>query len=382
MSTHTHTHTHVRPLMEEQIERQDGDAEVGRGMHGEEAEDGQRAEAAVGQGVMEGNEADEHDRQRHAGEGPEESAICGVRDPGQPTREERERHEVTRLPFRPWCADCVSGRAANDPLRRRARIEDIGPPRISVDYGFIPERSDGYRKRDALRTILVVKADGCGAVMAKRVSGKGREDPLAVGWLIDELRRLGLGRCILEEDGEPAQSGYVKDDIEEAARTSSLGIAAAHTPPHDHRENGSVEKAVRDVKHQIRVMRCALERRLGPISLHGALFEWLTISAAELLTGTRVGQDAMTAFRRWRGRPWEPRFAEFAEQVLARRPGGPPPMRSPGGIRRPTWARGGGRRSIGWRTRAAPRGSYGRPPQAGAGAVELGQGHVDHEDSG
>ena len=59
-------------------------------------------------------------------------------------------------------------------------------------------------------------------------------DPFAVKWLLDQLRRLGLGRVVLQADGEPAQRSYVKDVIEEAARTSSLGIAAAHTPPHDH----------------------------------------------------------------------------------------------------------------------------------------------------
>lgn len=46
----------------------------------------------------------------------------------------------------------------------------------------------------------------------------------------------------------------------------------------------------------------------------------LTIWAAELLTGAHVGQDGMTAFRRLRGRPWESRLAEFAEQVMSGRP--------------------------------------------------------------
>ena len=31
-------------------------------------------------------------------------------DPGEPTAEERRIHETTHLPYRSWCADCVSGR--------------------------------------------------------------------------------------------------------------------------------------------------------------------------------------------------------------------------------------------------------------------------------
>jgi hypothetical protein len=175
-------------------------------------------------------------------------------------------------------------------------------------------------ERIVQRTILVVKVEGCKAVMAKCVKGKGRADPLAVGWLVDQLRRLGLGRCVLQADGEPAQRTFVKDVIDEAARTSALGVAAAHTPAHDHQCNGGAEKAVRDVKDHVRVMRCALSRHVGPVPVESAAFEWMVTWAAELLTGARVGHDGMTAFRRLKGRVWEPRVAEFGEQVQARRP--------------------------------------------------------------
>lgn len=137
---------------------------------------------------------------------------------------------MTHLPFRPWCADCVAGRAASDPHRRRTQAVASGPPRVSVDYGFVSERGPDDQEADARRTILVVKVEGCGAVMARCVRGKGRADPQAVGWLLDQQRRLGIGRCILQADGEPAQRSYAKDVIEEAARSGSLGIASAHAP--------------------------------------------------------------------------------------------------------------------------------------------------------
>lgn len=71
---------HVRPLMEGQVERERGDAEAERGVHLEEAEDGQRVEVEVGQEVMECVGADDHDRERHDGEALEES----VRSPWDP----------------------------------------------------------------------------------------------------------------------------------------------------------------------------------------------------------------------------------------------------------------------------------------------------------
>jgi hypothetical protein len=302
--------THLRPLQQAGAEAEESEGE------------------AAAQGALEG-EHEEHEGD-DAGDGvhqpPAEAheapAVRAVRDPGQPTRTERAAHELTHLPFRPWCADCVAGKAADDPHRRAAREEDDGPVKVSVDYGFVTERAatEADPERMVQRTILVVKVSGCKAIMAKCVRGKGRADPLAASWLVDQLRRLGLGRCVLQADGEPAQRTFVKDVLEEAARTSAIGVAAAHTPPHDHQCNGGVEKAVRDVKDHVRVMRCALSRHVGPVPVDGAAFEWMVTWAAELLTGGRVGHDGMTAFRRLKGRNWEPRVAEFGEQVQARRP--------------------------------------------------------------
>jgi hypothetical protein len=289
--------------------------EEGHGQGGaeeDEQEDEQENNAGAEQEVV----AD--GAQRVVEEAHEVPAVRGVRDPGQPTREERARHDLTHLPFRPWCADCVAGRAVDDPHRRVARGDDDGPTKVSVDYGFVSEK---VGELDVQRTILVVKVGGCKAVLAKCVQGKGRADPRAVGWLVDQLRRLGISRCILQADGEPAQRTFVKDVIEETARTTALGIASAHTPAHDHQCNGGVEKAVRDVKDQVRVMRCALARRLGTtVPLSSPVMDWLVTWAAELITGARVGHDGMTAYRRLRGRDWQPRIAEFAEQVHARRP--------------------------------------------------------------
>eukprot|EP00972_Heterocapsa_arctica_P050800 7467099-Heterocapsa_arctica.AAC.1 len=46
----------------------------------------------------------------------------GRRDPVRPAKapsaEERRRHEVTHLPFAPWCLSCIGGRA-KDAVHRR-----------------------------------------------------------------------------------------------------------------------------------------------------------------------------------------------------------------------------------------------------------------------
>ena len=74
--------------------------------------------------------------------------------------------------------------------------------------------------------------------------------------------------------------------------SSASGVE--HTPAHDHQANGGVEKAVRDLKDQIRVMLHALSGRVGQVSISHPLIEWMVIWAAELLAGALIGHDGMT----------------------------------------------------------------------------------------
>ena len=59
--------------------------------------------------------------------------------PKGPTKEERERHEATHLPFREWCPHCVRGRARNRP-HKKAKEDDEKETkvvRVSMDYFFM-----------------------------------------------------------------------------------------------------------------------------------------------------------------------------------------------------------------------------------------------------
>ncbi len=73
--------------------------------------------------------------------------------------------------------------------------------------------------------------------MARCVLGKGRADPNANSWTVDQLRRLGVGRCVLQADGEPAQRAFAKDVIDEVCRSSAIGVPPAHTPAYDPQAN-------------------------------------------------------------------------------------------------------------------------------------------------
>ena len=45
-------------------------------------------------------------------EAEEEHVVAeGLRDPGQPSPAERAEHDLTHIPYRPWCKHCVRGKA-------------------------------------------------------------------------------------------------------------------------------------------------------------------------------------------------------------------------------------------------------------------------------
>ncbi|CAK9065018.1 unnamed protein product, partial [Durusdinium trenchii] len=61
-----------------------------------------------------------------------------LKTPKLPSRHEQELHQLTHLPFQPWCQQCVATRSKEDPRMKEERSDrkDRGRPVISFDYGF------------------------------------------------------------------------------------------------------------------------------------------------------------------------------------------------------------------------------------------------------
>ena len=71
-------------------------------------------------------------------EGEEGQAPRAARDPGQPTRAEAEEHELTHIPYRPWCEACTRGKAKRKPsLRLSEAYRHSSCPRVRMDYAFL-----------------------------------------------------------------------------------------------------------------------------------------------------------------------------------------------------------------------------------------------------
>ena len=55
--------------------------------------------------------------------------------PHVPSEFEKQKHNLTHIPFQPWCTSCVKGKAQAEPHKRTERIiEDSELPVIQCDY--------------------------------------------------------------------------------------------------------------------------------------------------------------------------------------------------------------------------------------------------------
>jgi hypothetical protein len=79
-------------------------------------------------------------------------------DPREPSKEEREDHEKTHIPFRNWCRHCIRGRGKEEACRKVER--DPEKPEVHMDFMFM-----GEEKSEKTLAMLVAKERGTKAVM-------------------------------------------------------------------------------------------------------------------------------------------------------------------------------------------------------------------------
>ena len=121
--------------------------------------------------------------------------------PREPSEFEKQKHNLTHIPFQPWCTSCVKGKAQADPHKRTERIiEDSELPVIQCDYYLMLKDTAGTGGLKVLS--MYVRTFGYG--MSTVVETKGPTDTYATTWAVKMLNFLGLSDIILQSDLEPS----------------------------------------------------------------------------------------------------------------------------------------------------------------------------------
>ena len=80
-----------------------------------------------------------------------------IRQPDEPTAKEKAMHEVSHVPYRSWCLDCVRGRGVESPHHSNTQRKEEATTLVSSDYGFMKddeEQGQGEEQERAQLTIL------------------------------------------------------------------------------------------------------------------------------------------------------------------------------------------------------------------------------------
>ena len=153
--------------------------------------------------------------------------------PRTPTKAEREEHDVSHVPYRPWCRFCVMGRGLERRHLAQSGGHDDDRPRVFADYGYL--------SGDAT-PLLVAKDRRIGMTFAAAVSMKGGGDPHAARLLAKWIDGLGCQEVTVRTDGEPSVCELIRRVRElRAEGTTTLDEVS---PPGYSAANVTAERAI------------------------------------------------------------------------------------------------------------------------------------------
>ena len=198
--------------------------------------------------------------------------------PRDPSEFEKQKHNLTHIPFQPWCTSCVKGKAQAEPHKRTERIiEDSEHPVIQCDY-----------------------------LMLKDTAGTGGLKVLSM-----YVRTFGYGMStVVQCDPEPSLIKCAESV--KSKRTERTVIRSS--PRRSHQSNGGVENCQKQLQGQVRTMLAAMQEhtKYRP-SADNALMRWIVRHAAWLILRFR-GSERLSPFYRAMGRPYRGNLVEFGEE--------------------------------------------------------------------
>ena len=239
-------------------------------------------------------------------DGAEARKPRGMRDPGAPTQEQIEEHNINHLPYRSWCPACVAGKA-KDRMHFKIKEENHEVPTIVFDYCFLA--TNDAKTTIPIQVMLDTRTQ---MIFGHVVPRKGMMDAHGCNEMCNDLEKLGYSEIILKCDEEPALIN-IQNTV--AARRQRKTVCE-NSPVGDSQSNGKAERAVQTLSGQVRVLKKGLEDRCKmTFSSEHPIEPWLVEHAADVLSRFHVGRDGHTAYERWKGKKFRGEDIEFGEIV-------------------------------------------------------------------
>ncbi|CAE7293225.1 GIP [Symbiodinium sp. CCMP2592] len=167
--------------------------------------------------------------------------------PQEPTEEERAYHNLTHLPYQPWCPHCVAMKAREDNhkkgLSKPSSSTDSAKPVISFDFCYTS--TTGSEEPPAVTLVAVDSwSKAVLSVPCKRKGGAGSTTHLAEA-LVQFTTQLGYNTLVLKADNENAAKA-LKDKVQKEEREQLENDEAASDPPSSEDSSEEQQRALED----------------------------------------------------------------------------------------------------------------------------------------
>ena len=202
-------------------------------------------------------------------EGPQPQGPLPVK---QPTEEERKRREVTRLPYQPWCEECVKCRAKADKVLPEDPSEVERHPCIQGDFMFTKGQAALVLICSQTRYGLAVPVKG------KTVSRKLAEEIVRFSLFLNHLEE-----CEFVMDSEPATISLSRlaSEIRQQLGYKTL---VRHAKDYEKGRTAKVERFIQTVRrHASTLVEAVMERTQLEFPSEHAIRAWAVKHSVFLL---------------------------------------------------------------------------------------------------
>ena len=217
-----------------------------------------------------------------------------------------ERHEVTHLPFAPWCDSCLKTKSREDKMIQNtdAAEEDSGVPHIQMDWMYLG--------RNCPALILLDTTTRYGAIFPARSKGVWRA-------LAEFCVRFSLGHNYLSEvvyvmDSEPATLGLL-DMVVMVRQEMGYPTSKKVGKPYHKGRTARVERYIQTVRRHASTLMTSVEDHIHEVlhDLH-CLRAWSLVHAVFLLNRFHEHSAIKaTAFETVFGRQYNGKLLPFGE---------------------------------------------------------------------
>ena len=204
--------------------------------------------------------------------------LSGNRATHPTPHQKRKRGTGQRTFLSDHCAQCVCVKAKGkeDPhLSGKKKNEGEDMDMVAIDYASIGEGEDSHARK-----LLIGRDRRTKYIFCHLVKRKGMEDERIVGKLLRSITEIGNTKMILKTDGEPALVQVQEEIINRRPQRT----IPENPPAYDPQSNGAAERAVQEIKAQLRAIKLGLEARLQKeLEATLPILEWMIPHAANTI---------------------------------------------------------------------------------------------------